>query len=120
MRPFHPFERPNLDEVFRGRLKSSLNIWLKRLAIASAAALLVWLLLPWVAGLVGLALGLSISVVALIGYLILFVGLPFVVWILAESIYRVFLKVYVRAWRINRIRDARYMKEAVERSGTEE
>jgi uncharacterized membrane protein len=72
------------------------------------------------AGLLGLAFGLSISVLALIGWMILFVGMPFLVWVLAESIYRVFLKVYVRAWRINRIRDARYMKEASERSGTEE
>jgi hypothetical protein len=101
-------------------LKSTLKIWLKRSAIALAVALLAWLLLPLAAGLVGLALGLSISVIALVGYIILVAGLPFVMWILGESIYRVFLKAYVRAWNINRIRDARYMKEAAERSGTEE
>jgi hypothetical protein len=99
-------------------LKSTVKSWLKRLAIASVAVLLLWFLLPLVAGLIGLALGLSLSVIALFGYLVLFVGLPFVVWILAESIYRVFLKAYIRAWHINRIRDARYMKEATERSGT--
>jgi len=62
----------------------------------------------------------SISVIALIGWLILFGGLPFLVWVLAESIYRTFLKAYVRAWHINRIRDARYMKEAAERGDSED
>jgi hypothetical protein len=105
---------------YSGQLKSSLKVWLKRLAIATAVAILLWLLLPLVAGLIGLAFGFSISVIALIGWVILFGGLPFLVWILAESIYRVFLKVYVRAWRINRIRNTRYMKEPAERSGAEE
>ena len=97
-------------------MKSSLKIWLKRLAIAAAVAILLWLLLPVVAGLVGL----SISVIALIGWVILFGGLPFLVWILAESVYRTFLKAYVRAWHISRIRDARYMREARERSRKED
>jgi len=101
---------------YSGQLKSSLKVWLKRLAIAAAVAILLWLLLPLVAGLVGI----SISIIALIGWVILFGGLPFLVWVLAESIYRTFLKAYVRAWHINRIRNARYMKEAAERSGTEE
>ena len=101
-------------------MKSSLKVWLKRLAIAATVAILLWLLLPVVAGLVGLAFGLSISVIALIGWVILFGGLPFLAWILAESIYRVFLKAYVRAWHISRIRDARYMREARERSRKED
>lgn len=101
-------------------MKSSLKVRLKAFAIAVAAAVLLWLLLPWMAGLLGFAFSLSISAIALIGWVILFVGLPFAVWILAESIYRVFLKAYVRAWHINRIRDARYLKEAAERSDIED
>jgi len=102
------------------QLQSSLKIWLKRLAITSDVTFLLWLLLPLLAEILGLALGLSISVIALIGYLILLVGLPFAVWILAEPIYRVFLKAYVRAWHINRIRDARYLKQAAERGSEED
>ncbi len=105
---------------YSGQLKSSLKVWLKRLAIAAAVAILLWLLLPVVAGLVGLVFGLSISVIAFIGWVILLGGLPFLVWILAESVYRTFLKAYVRAWHISRIRDARYMREAAERSPTED
>jgi hypothetical protein len=102
------------------QLESSLKIWLKRLAISAFVAFLVWLLLPQLTELLGLALGLSISVIALIGYLMLFVGLPFAVWIFAEPIYRVFLKAHVRAWHINRIRNARYLKQAAERGSEED
>lgn len=60
-------------------------------------------------------LGVGITTVALLGYVAIFAGLPFLAWIVFGAFYKIFLKPYVRAWHINRIRNSRYLHEAAER-----
>jgi hypothetical protein len=55
-----------------------------------------------------------------LGYVIFLIGIPFFIWIMAESIYRVLFKPYVRAWHINHIRNSRLLREASARRGDTE
>jgi len=42
--------------------------------------------------------------------------LPLMFFALARFAYSVFLRPYLRAWHINRIRNSRYMKDVIRRS----
>jgi len=64
---------------------------------------------------VGAGVWLSLLTIIVLGCLVFLVCMPFFAWIMGEAGYKVFLKPYVRAWRINRIRNARYLREAMER-----
>ncbi|MCU1255651.1 MAG: hypothetical protein JWM83_1950, partial [Candidatus Angelobacter sp.] len=44
------------------------------------------------------------------------VMLPLMCFALARFAYSVFLRPYLRAWHINRIRNARYLKDVIHRS----
>jgi hypothetical protein len=88
---------------------------LKRVGVGLVILALLVLLLPMIASVAGAGLWLFLLVIMILGYLIFVVGMPFFAWIMGEAGYRVFLKPYVRAWRINRIRNARYLREAIER-----
>jgi hypothetical protein len=88
-------------------MATGLRIWLKRVVIG----LLVVLALPLIAYIVGLGLRLA----EFVGYLVLLVGLPFFLWIIARAGYRIFVKPYFRAWHINHIRHNRLLQEAVDR-----
>lgn len=73
------------------------------------------LLFPVTARIAGVGLSVLLLVLMVVGYLIFVFGMPFFAWIMGEAGYKVLLKPYVRAWRINRIRNARYLREALER-----
>jgi hypothetical protein len=68
-----------------------------------------------------LGLGLSLGavlyylLVVLAGYAIFLIGMPFFFWIIGEAGYRTFLKPYVRALHIRRIRNQRLLDEAAAR-----
>ena len=84
----------------------------------AVAGLLVVVLLV-----LGRALGVGLSpaavlgylLVAVAGYLVFLIGMPFFFWIVGEAGYRTLLKPYVRAWRIHRIRNKRLWDEAAAR-----
>ncbi|HMF89906.1 MAG TPA: hypothetical protein VKL40_04620 [Candidatus Angelobacter sp.] len=90
--------------------------WWKRVWVWLAILALLVVFLPRMAGLASIGLSLSLVAIIILGYLVFVVGMPFFAWIMGEAGYKVFLKPYVRAWRINRIRNARYLREALERS----
>lgn len=100
-------------------MQFGLKIGLKRLATILAVAGAVLVLLPFLADLLGLAVGLSLGAVVIVGYAIFLVGMPLFFWIMGEAGYRVFLKPYVRAWHINRIRNSRALKEVIQRGHDE-
>ena len=85
-----------------------MGVWLVILA-------LLLVLFPVIARMVGAGVWLSLLTIIVLGCLVFLVGMPFFAWIMGEAGYKVFLKPYVRAWRINRIRNARYLREAMER-----
>jgi hypothetical protein len=91
------------------------KLWLKRVLIWLVLAAVVVFLGRVVGDVIGFSLGLSVLLLELIGSAILVVGMPFFFLVIGESVYRIFLKPYMRAFRINRIRHTRLLREAVER-----
>jgi len=64
--------------------------------------------------------GVAAGIVYILAYLFAVVMLPLMFYALMRFAYSVFLRPYIRVWRINRIRNARYMKELVRRGRREE
>jgi hypothetical protein len=60
--------------------------------------------------------GIATGAVYVLAYLFAVVMLPLMFFALARFAYSVFLRPYLRAWHINRIRNARYMKDVIRRS----
>jgi hypothetical protein len=59
--------------------------------------------------------GVAATVVYVLAYLFAVFMLPLMFFALARFGYSVFLRPYVRVWRINRIRNERYMKDVIRR-----
>jgi hypothetical protein len=90
--------------------------WIRRIGIALFLALLAVVLFPSLREIAGLGLGLGIKLVGWLGDVFVFAGIPlFLAWIICDVAYPVLLKPYVRAWHINHLRNARYLREAAER-----
>jgi hypothetical protein len=87
--------------------------------LGMALALVLLLLFPVLANVIGLGLRLAVVLayllVVLVGCAIFFVGTPLFVWIIGENGYRIFIEPYARAWHIRRIRDRRLLDEATAR-----
>lgn len=96
-------------------MTSAVKSWLKRLAVWLLLATFFLLAVRFIAGLVGIGLGISILLLELAGSLLLLVGIPFFIWVIGERALRIFIEPYFRAWHIHRIRNARFMKEAIQR-----
>jgi hypothetical protein len=65
------------------------------------------------------ALGAGVSAVTVLlylaAYIVIIVAVPLVFFTLFRFIYSLWLKPWYRAWHINRIRNARYMREVLHR-----
>lgn len=59
--------------------------------------------------------GIAAGAVYVLAYLFAVVMLPLMFYALVRFAYSVFLRPYIRVWRINRIRNARYMKDVIRR-----
>ena len=59
--------------------------------------------------------GVAASAVYVLAYLFAVVMLPLMFYALMRFAYSVFLRPYLRVWRINRIRNDRYMKDVIRR-----
>jgi hypothetical protein len=57
----------------------------------------------------------AVEVLYVLAYLFAVVMLPLIFFTLMRFAYSLFLRTYLRAWHINRIRNARYMKEVIRR-----
>ena len=95
---------------------AALRTWPKRIAFVLLIAVVSWVSLPLIGSIIGVGVGLSFLIIQLLGIAILFVGMPLFFLIIGEAGYKIFLKPYIRVWRINRIRNRRLMREAVDRS----
>ncbi len=90
------------------RIKLSIRVLTIGVALAS-----IWFFAgPLIAQLLG-------GTIAFLTFLVNVLFLPAVLFVLAWFVYFVFLKKYLRARRINRIRNARYTREAAERGDSE-
>ena len=97
-------------------------LWKRLPAILAVAGVLVVVLLV-----MGRALSNGLSpaavlgyvLVAVAGYVVFLVGMPLFFWIVGEAGYRTFLKPYVRAWHIQRIRNKRLWDEVASRDSSD-
>jgi hypothetical protein len=89
--------------------------WPQRLAFAVIAALLIYSTLPYFAETVRAGVSVSLIFLYIAAFLLMLLVIPWTTLWLFSFAYSVVAKPYVRAWRINRIRNARELKEASER-----
>ena len=101
-------------------MDSSLHVWVRRIGVPLVVGVALVAILPNSARILGPALGAAAWTAAAIGYVCIFVGIPFLLVIVGKAGYRVILKPYVRAWRIRMIRDRRELREAAARQSQEE
>jgi hypothetical protein len=99
---------------------SALNIWTRRIGLLLLFALVLALLLPASAGIIGPLFGIAAWTGAAFGYICVFAGIPFLLWIVGKAGYNAVLKPYVRARRIRVIRNHRLLREAAERQPSAE
>jgi len=89
--------------------------WPQRLAVVAVTACLIYVSFPYVAGVIGAGVGFSVALLYVLAFVLMIVVVPLTTVWLFSFVYSVVAKPYVRAWRINRIRNARDLKEAAER-----
>ncbi|HEY1525218.1 MAG TPA: hypothetical protein VGH51_03180 [Candidatus Angelobacter sp.] len=87
-----------------------------RVVVLVLILLAVFALTPMLRSALHTGASLAASVVYVFAYLFAVVMLPLMFFALMRFAYSLFLRPYLRAWHINRIRNARYMKEAIRRS----
>ncbi|MCU1332378.1 MAG: hypothetical protein JWM08_1370 [Candidatus Angelobacter sp.] len=87
-----------------------------RTAILALVLLAAFALIPILRSALSAGVGIAAGVVYILAYLFAVVMLPLMFFALMRFAYSVFLRPYMRAWHINRIRNARYMKDVIRRS----
>ena len=72
-------------------------------------------LVPMLRSALSAGAGIAADAIYVLAYLFAVVMLPLMFYALMRFAYSVFLRPYLRAWHINRIRNARYMKDVIRR-----
>jgi hypothetical protein len=92
----------------------------KRLAPRAVILVLVLLamvaFIPMLRSALRAGAGIAAGTVYVLAYLFAVVMLPLMFFALMRFAYSLFLRPYLRAWHINRIRNARYLKDVIRRS----
>jgi hypothetical protein len=94
--------------------------WLQRLVMVTAVLAVLYLLRTWASAAFETGAGLLVAVLYLAAYIFLAIALPLTFFTLTKFVYSVWGKAYFRAWHIRRIRNARQLREAVERGRSEQ
>ena len=94
--------------------------WAQRVFMLVLVVLAALILSPMMAAVLRSGVGLVLGAVYVLAYLFAIVALPLMLFALLKFAYSVFLRPYLRAWHINRIRSARELQEVVRRSQSEE
>jgi hypothetical protein len=92
--------------------KKRLSAWALILPLILLAA---FAFIPMLRSALAAGAGIAAGIVYVLAYLYAVVMLPLMFYALVRFAYSVFLRPYLRAWHINRIRNARYMKEVISR-----
>lgn len=99
------------------RRKKRLKPWA---VIVVLVLLAMFVLSPLLRSALGAGVGAALAIVYILAYLFAVVMLPLMFYALMRFAYSVFLRPYLRAWHINRIRNARHLKEAIHRGQPED
>jgi hypothetical protein len=94
--------------------------WMQRVVLLVLALAAMFMLRPFLVSALGAGVGFVLAAVYLLAYLFAIVFLPLIVFSLARFAYTVFARPFVRVWHINRIRNARHLKEVMQRGKREE
>ena len=89
--------------------------WTLRIALIVGGLLAAYLLFPYLKSALGESLGLLSSALLVLAYIFALVALPLGLFALFKFAYSVFLRPLIRLRRIQRIRQARYLREAAQR-----
>lgn len=92
--------------------KKRLKPWAVILPLVLVAA---FAFIPMLRSALRAGIGIAEGAVYILAYLFAIVMLPLMFFALMRFAYSVFLRPYIRAWRINRIRNARYMNDVIRR-----
>lgn len=87
-----------------------------RAVILALILLAAFAFIPMLRSALRAGVGVAASAVYVLAYLFAVVMLPLMFYALMRFAYSVFLRPYLRAWHINRIRNNRYMKDVIRRS----
>jgi len=77
-------------------------------------------LVPMLRSALSAGVGVALAAVYILAYLFAVVMLPLMFYALIRFAYSVFLRPYLRAWHIHRIRNARYMNDVIRRGRRKE
>jgi hypothetical protein len=86
-----------------------------RLLLLALVLLAAFALSPLLRAALRAGIGVALAVVYVLAYLFAVVMLPLMFFALMRFAYSLFFRPYLRAWHINRIRNARYLKEVIRR-----
>ena len=92
--------------------KKRLKTWAVVLPLVLLAA---FTFIPILRSALRTGIGIAEGAVYILAYLFAVVMLPLMFFALMRFAYSVFLRPYIRVWRINRIRNARYMNDVIRR-----
>ena len=92
--------------------KKRLKPWAVILVLVLLAA---FALVPMLRSALRSGVGIAAGVIYILAYLFAVVMLPLMFYALMRFAYSVFFRPYLRAWHINRIRNARYMEDVIRR-----
>ncbi len=89
------------------------KLWSQPAAFVALAVLAGFLFFPSLAAAVRTGAGLAFALLYLLAFLLIVIVLPAVtIWLMSFA-YSQLLRPYVRAWHINRIRNARLLRETI-------
>jgi hypothetical protein len=83
--------------------------------ILALILLVAFALVPMLRSALRTGIGVAEGAVYIFAYIFAVVMLPLMFYALMRFAYSVFLRPYIRVWRINRIRNARYLKDVIRR-----
>jgi hypothetical protein len=92
------------------------KLWSQRAAFVVLAALAGYFFFPSLDAAIKTGVGLALALLYLLAFLLIVIVLPAVTIWLMGFVYSRLLRPYVRAWHINRIRNARLLRETLARN----
>ena len=92
----------------------------QRVVMLVLVVLAALVLSPMMAAVLRSGVGLALGVIYVLAYLFAIVALPLMLFALGKFGYSVFMRPYLRAWHINRIRNARQLQEVIRRGQPKE
>ncbi len=96
-------------------MRSEIHPWAPRIALALFTLIAAYFFYPYLASALGEGFSVVSSALLLLAYLFAIIALPLILFALLKFAYSLFARPYLRLWRIQRIRHARYVREAVRR-----